>query len=157
MQTSVHHKLNRPSSWSASLPPNPQQIKTTFQDLINALRSISPVQFLAPPPIILCIFIHSAFSTLQNGTRKKVKTERLNVKMGHSALAAYLMHISPLSTCWRHFSHNCLQLKVNTQKRNFQSFYIKPRNAMPPVCCWAWTQKALFTICFKSFSDSLVL
>lgn len=38
-----------------------------------------------------------------------------------------------------------------TKKRNFQSFYIKPRNAMPPVCCWAWTQKALFTIFFCLF------
>lgn len=37
--------------------------------------------------------------------------------MGHSAHAAYLMHISLLSTRWRHFSHNCLQLKVNTHTK----------------------------------------
>lgn len=63
-----------------------------------------------------------AFSTSQNGTWK---TERLNVKMGHSTLAAYLMHISLLSTRWRHFSHNCLQLKVNTQKKKLPKLLYK--------------------------------
>lgn len=45
--------------------------------------------------------------------------------------------------------------KYTHKKRNFQSFYIKPRNAMPPVCCWAWTQKALFTIFFCLFPTVL--
>lgn len=139
-------------------PPPPQQIKTTFQDLINALWSI---RVSAPPPIILCVFIHRRSQPCKMA-HEKVKTERPNVKMGHSTLAAYLMHISLLSTCWRQFSHNCLQLKVNTQKQSSTALYIyiyiriyiyKPRNAMPPV--WAWTQKALFTCFFCLFSTVL--
>lgn len=77
--------------------------------------------------------------------------------MGHSTPAAYLMHISLLSTRWRHFSTQLFtaKSKYTQKKRNFQSFYIKPRNAMPPVCCWAWTQKALFTIFFCLFPTVL--
>lgn len=149
-------KLNGPSRWSLHLLVPPQQIKATFQELMDALRSINQVQCLAPSSFASSYTRHTQPCKMARKKKKKeVKTERLNVKMGHSTLAAYLMHISPFR---RHFfPHNCLQLKVNTRKSNFQSFYIKPRNAMPPVCCWAWTQKALFTIFFLSFSDSLVL
>lgn len=85
---------------------------------------------------------------------KKVKTERLNVKMGHSTRAAYLMHISLFEYSLKAFFTQLFTAKskytrTHTHKKeNFQSFYRKPRNAMPPVCCWAWTQKALFTIVF---------
>lgn len=103
----------RLSRWS---PSPPQHIKTTFQDPINAHRSISPVQFLPHLPLSSACS-HTGILNLAKWHMKKVKTERLNVKMGHSTLAAYLMHVSLLSTRWRHFWHNCLQLKVNTHKK----------------------------------------
>ena len=150
------------TEWAARWSPaSSTRVKTTFQDLINALRSISPVQFSDPPPTHhlpkSSASSYTGILKLAKWHMKKVKTERLNVKMGHSTPAAYLMHISLLSTRWRHFSTQLFtaKSKYTQKKRNFQSFYIKPRNAMPPVCCWAWTQKALFTIFFCLFPTVL--
>lgn len=70
------------------------------------------------------VFSYTGIFKLAKWHMKKVRTERLNVKMGHSTHAAYLMHISLLSTR-RHFSHNCLQLKVNTQKKKLPKLLYK--------------------------------
>lgn len=61
----------RLSRWS---PSPPQHIKTTFQDPINAHRSISPVQFLPHLPLSSACS-HTGILNLAKWHMKKVKTE----------------------------------------------------------------------------------
>lgn len=68
-------------------------MKTTFQDLINALRPISPVQFLPHLPSSPASS-HTGTLSLAKWHMKKVKTERLNVKMGHSSRCIPNAHLT---------------------------------------------------------------
>lgn len=152
IQQQVAPRLNKPEAISISS-------STTFHDLINALPPIGPV-LIQPPSSLLCRpgFFHTlALSTLQNGTRKNLK-QRLNVKTGHSTHAAYLMHISLLSTRWRHLSHNCLQLKVNThKKRNFQSFLYKTQECNASGVLLSVNTESPFYNCFVFFRQSCTI
>lgn len=73
-------------------PPPPQSIKTTFQDPINALRSISPVQFLPHLPSSSASS-YTGIHTLAKWHMEKVK-QRLNVKMGHSTRCIPNAHLT---------------------------------------------------------------
>lgn len=118
---------------------------------MNALRSINPVQFLAPSSSASSYTQHSQPCKMAHKKSENRETECKNGSQRPCCIPNAHLTFWVLEGI---FSHNCLQLKVNTQKSNFQSFYIKPRNAMPPVCCWAWTQKALFTFFIVFFWQS---